>query len=130
MSATPEYYFKRRWNGMENLARVVGTRDYSNKRSSLDQSIGEQLQDLSQLVENILASSSDIRNALIDESLSEDALYQEVAFLDDRVNHAISVLKDGINEIHQMCREMPIPVVNHKVLETLLRRDEFKRLIE
>jgi hypothetical protein len=58
MSGTPEYYFKRRWMGLENLAQIVGDRNFSNKRNSVELSFGEELQDLVGVIESVLACSS------------------------------------------------------------------------
>jgi hypothetical protein len=114
MSGTPEYYFQQRWMGLESLAKIIGHRDFLSKRSSVEISIGEQLQELIKVVEIVLNSSSELKNALFDNSLSEDAFHHEISALDARINDAISALKDASEEIIQMKKNISTSFANYK----------------
>jgi hypothetical protein len=117
MSGTPEYYFEQRWMGLESLAKIIGHRNFSSKRNSVELSLGEQLQDLDQVVESVLACSSEIRDALFDKSLSEDALHHEVSVLEERVGQAVASLNEGVSEIVRMKKGMLISLANHQAVE-------------
>ncbi len=114
MSGTQEYYFEQRWKGLESLAKIIGHRDFSSKRSSVEISIGEQLQELVTVVESVLNSSSELKNALFDNSLTDDAFHHEISALETRINDAISALKDASEEIIQMKKSISISFANHK----------------
>lgn len=114
MSHTPEYYFKRRWNGLEGLAKIIGDRTFSGKRDSVDLSLGEQFQDLVMVVASVLACSSEIRDALSKNRIGEDELHHEVSLLERRVDQAVATLKEGVSEIVRMKIMMLIELKNHK----------------
>ena len=114
MSGTPEYYFEQRWMGLESLAKIIGHRNFSSKRNSVELSLGEQLQDLVQVVESILACSSEIRDAIFEKSLSEDALHHEVSVLEARVLQAVATLNEGVSEIVRMKNGMLVAIKNHQ----------------
>ena len=114
MSGTPEYYFKKRWVGLENLAKVIGGKNSSSKRNSVELSIGEHLQDLAQIVETILASRSELRDALIEKSLSENALHPEVRILEALIEPAVTALNEGEAEIARMKSGLLLNLANHQ----------------
>jgi hypothetical protein len=114
MSGTPEYYFEQRWMGLESLAKIIGHRNFSSKRNSVELSLGEQLQDLDQVIESVLACSSEIRDALFDKSLSEDALHHEVSVLEARVEQAVASINEGVSEIVRMKNGMLVALANHQ----------------
>ncbi len=114
MSGTPEYYYKKRWVGLENLAKVIGGKNSSSKRNSVELSSGEHLQDLAQIVETILASRSELRDALIEKSLSEDALHHEVRILEARIEQAVTALIEGAAEIVRMKSALLVDLANHQ----------------
>ena len=115
MSGTPEYYFKRRWMGLENLAKIVGDRDFSNKRNSVELSFGEELQNLVHVIESVLACSSEIREALFEKKLTEEALRNDVFSLEARVEQAVARLNEGAEEILQMKNRMLVTFTNHQL---------------
>ena len=114
MSGTPEYYFKKRWDGLENLAKVIGGKNSSNKSNSVELSFGEQLQDLAQIVETILNSQSELRDALIEKILSEDELHHEVRILEARIEQAVTALNEGAAEIARMRSGLLLTLANHQ----------------
>jgi len=117
MSSKPEYYFEQRWKGLESLAKVIGHRDFSSKRSSVEISIGEQIQELVKVIVNVLNSSSDIKSALFDNSLTEDAFHNDICALEARINHAISLLNEASEEIIQMKKSISDSFANHKAYQ-------------
>lgn len=66
MSGTPKYYFEQRWMGLESLAKIIGDRNFPSGRNSVELSLGDQLQDLVQVIESVLACSSEIRDAIFE----------------------------------------------------------------
>jgi len=115
MSGTPEYYFAKRWKGLENLAQIVGDRDFSNKRNSVELSFGEELQDLVGVIEGVLACSSEIQEALFEKKLTADALQHDVYALELRVEQAVAMLNKGTEEILHMRKKMLIALSNHQL---------------
>ena len=114
MSGTPEYYFEQRWMGLKSLAKIIGHRNFSNKRNSVELSLGEQLQDLVQVVESVLACSSEIRDALFEKSLVEDAFHHDVSVLEARVVQAVAALNQGVSEIVRMKNGTLVAFAHHQ----------------
>lgn len=114
MSGTPEYYFEQRWIGLERLAKIIGDRNFSSKRNSIELSLGEQFQDLVQVVESLLACSSEIRNALFEKSLDEDEFQHDVSVLEARVEQAVTALNEGVSEIVRMKNGMLVALATHR----------------
>lgn len=117
MSGTPKYYFEQRWMGLESLAKIIGDRNFPSGRNSVELSLGDQLQDLVQVIESVLACSSEIRDAIFEKSLSADALHHEVSVLEGRVVQAVAALNEGVSEIVRMKNRMLISLANHQALE-------------
>jgi uncharacterized protein YabN with tetrapyrrole methylase and pyrophosphatase domain len=109
MSSTPEYYYRKRWVGLENLAKIIGKKESSNRLS-----LGEKFQDLEQVINTICESTIEIRNSIFDNSLSEDAFLNELKNLQDRVNEAINELKSGLEEVMDIEKRMLISFANHR----------------
>ena len=117
MSGTPEYYFKRRWMGLENLAQIVGDRNFSNKRNSVELSFGEELQDLVGVIESVLACTSEIREALFEKKLTAEAFQHDVYALEARVEQAVAMLNEGAQEILHMKNKTLVALANHQLNE-------------
>jgi DNA integrity scanning protein DisA with diadenylate cyclase activity len=100
--------------GLESLSKIIGNRNFSSKRNSVELSLGEQLQDLKTVIESILACSSEIRDALFENNLSVDAFHHDVSVLEARVNKAVAALNEGVSEILRMKRGMLISLANHQ----------------
>ena len=81
MSGTPEYYFGQRWMSLERLAKIIGHRNFSSERNSFELSYEEQLQDWVQVVESILARSSEIRGVLFENALLKMHFIMKLIFL-------------------------------------------------
>ena len=126
MSGTHEYYFEQRWIGLDNLAKILGNKNFSRKSSSIELSLGEQFQDLSQVIENILGYSDEIHKALLDKSLSEDAFCNELNALEWRVKQAIASLNEELEEIQRLRNRILISVANQKIAEIFKLNGEYK----
>jgi hypothetical protein len=124
MSGTPECYFQQRWAGMESLAKIVGDRNYSLKRHSVELSLGERLQDLDRVIVNILSCSSEIRDAILEKRVTADELCSDVNALESRVAECIDSLKSGVFKITRMRDEMLISIVNVMAAESITHRDD------
>jgi len=102
MSGTPEYYFKKRWIGMESVARVIGNETYPSYKSSVQLSFGEELQDLSEVISIILGNSGKLSEALHDKNLTKHEIYNDLSVLEARIKAATEKLNLGIEEVLQL----------------------------
>ena len=109
---------------MESLAKIVGDRNYSLKRNSVELSLGERLQALDQVIVNILSCSSEIRDAILDKRITVDELCSDVNALESRVVECIDSLKNGVFKITRMRDEMLIAIANVMAAESLRQRDD------
>jgi hypothetical protein len=100
MSGTPEYYFAKRWHGIEKLGKLIGDNQPNSKRSSIELSITEEIGDIIAVIEIFLHFSGVVKNALFEQKLSENDLLNEISVLDDRVKWAVNVLQDASAEIN------------------------------
>jgi hypothetical protein len=117
MSGTPEYYFQQRWLGMENLGKIVGERSFSNKRNSVELSLGERLSHLNDVTVSILACSGEIRDAILDKTLTEDALLGDLDALEARVKQATDALQNQVEEVLSFKRSLQVTIANYKTIE-------------
>jgi hypothetical protein len=116
MSGTHEYYLQQRWLGMENLGRIVGDRSFSNKRNSVELSLGERLHDLDSVTASILACSGEIRAAMLDKTLTEDALLSDLDALKARVKEANDELQNRLEEILRLERSLQVMNAEQRLL--------------
>jgi hypothetical protein len=123
MSGTPEYYFQQRWAGLENISAVIGNKTYSNKTNSVDLDFGERLQDLVQVISSILGNSDEIREALLENRLSEGALYNDFSVIEQRIESAISTLKDGMDEVLRLRNSMLTSLASLKAADYLISKN-------
>jgi hypothetical protein len=100
MSGTSEYYFAKRWRGIEKLGQLIGNKEQNSARSSADLSIAEEISDVISIVEKFLNFSVEIRNALLEQKLSEEDLVNEIRVLGKRMEWATSVLKEASIEVN------------------------------
>ena len=114
MSGTPEYYFEQRWIGLESLAQIIGSRTFSSKRNSVELSLGEKFQDLVTIIESLLACSFEIRDALFENKLSEDAFHHDISMLERRVEQAVATLNEGVSEVMRMKVDVLVSLANHR----------------
>jgi hypothetical protein len=114
MSGTPEYYFEQRWIGLESLAQIIGSRTFSIKRNSVELSLGEKFQDLVTIIESLLACSFEIRDALFENKLSEDAFHHDISMLERRVEQAVATLNEGVSEVMRMKVDVLVSLANHR----------------
>lgn len=101
---------------MENLGRIVGDRSFSNKRNSVELSLGERLHDLDSVTESILACSGEIRAAMLDKTLTEDALLSDLDALKARVKEANDELQNRLEEILRLERSLQVMNAEQRLL--------------
>ena len=99
MSGTPEYYFAKRWRGIEKLGKLIGDKQPYSARSSVQLSTAEEIGDIIEVIEIFLHYSDVVKDALVGAELSENELSNEIRVLDDRIKWATNVLQDASEQI-------------------------------
>ena len=112
MSGTPEYYFAKRWQGIERLGELIGDKPISSKRTSIELSNSEEISDIIEVTEKFLHFSDEVKNALFEQKLSENELVEEIRVLDDRIKWAANILQDASVEINRALNRILISNTN------------------
>ncbi len=99
MSGTPEYYFAKRWRGIEKLGKLIGDKQPYSTRSSIQLSTAEAIGDIIDVIEIFLHNSEVVKDALVGAEISENELSNEIRVLDDRIKWATNVLQDASEQI-------------------------------
>jgi len=115
MSGTPEYYFAKRWQGIERLGELIGDKPISSKRSSIELSDSEKISDIIEVTKKFLHFSDEVKDALFEQKLSENELVKEIGVLDDRIKWAANILQDASVEINRALNGILISNTNVQV---------------
>ena len=114
MSGTPEYYFAKRWRGIEKLGKLIGDKQPYSTRSSIQLSTAEEIGDIIEVIEIFLHYSDVVKDALVGAELSENELSNEIRVLDDRIQWATNVLQDASEKIKSELNRILVSTAKHK----------------
>lgn len=75
MSGTEEYYFGKKWAGIEKIGKILEKNPKQDLRSSHALSLGEEISILVDVIEKIIHLQNDIHESLDKFNLSERDVY-------------------------------------------------------
>ncbi len=78
MSGTEEYYFGKKWAGIEKVGKFLDKKHIQNFKSSHALSFGEEMAMLSEVIEKIIHLQNEIRESLGESKLSDRDVYTEL----------------------------------------------------
>jgi hypothetical protein len=114
VSGTPEYYFAKRWRGIEKLGKLIGDKQPYSTRSSIQLSTAEEIGDIIEVIEILLHYSDVVKDALFGAELSENELSDEIRVLDDRIKWATNVLQESSEKIKSELNRILVSTAKHK----------------